>query len=408
MKTLNIAKAALLGIFLNYYCYYVITGSFIPGGTMIFFATACGCVALDIYQQRSVHISREIWCWLLYAVLSLLTTLFITIDSNSIDFIDDILKYVQRLMIIMMVAYICERERSIRFGLQLMAITAVAASVSVLMVTDDIQRKLSISSGADLSANDIGAIMSFGCFSVLFAFGKRSHSSLISAAGKTLGVISCLCVIFLTGSRKSITAVVIMLVLLILLCSRDYLRNFDGRKFLTVLIVGVAAYFFVNRYLLPYANQTNLYTRLFGRGAEAASESDDLRVDLYRWALQEFFSHPLFGMGFNQYVKEYGNYTHSTYAEPLACSGLLGLLYLYPYFSLVKNQLYLIRVNRPGSYARLKQKEILVYLGIFLFVGVGIPYMYKDIPCILLGTFVASQAISFEELRTTGLTSEEY
>ena len=47
MKVLSVAKAALYVIFLHYYCYYTLTGSFIPGGTMIFFAIACVTTVLD-------------------------------------------------------------------------------------------------------------------------------------------------------------------------------------------------------------------------------------------------------------------------------------------------------------------------------------------------------------------------
>lgn len=408
MKMLTIAKAALYGIFLNYYSYYVIVGSFIPMGTIAFLGIAGVCVIADIRRQGSVYISREIWCWIFYAIFSLLSTLLITIESDSLSFISDIVKYVQRLAIIMMIAYICEREKSIRFGLQLMAVTAFASAISVLLTVDDIQRKLSVSTGADLSANDIGAIMSFGCFAILYAWGRRGKSSLTLSALKTIGVIACICVIFLAGSRKSIFAVVVMLVLMIPLCFRDYSRHFDFRQFLTVLLIGVAAYLFVSKYLLPVAEQTNLYQRLFGRGAEAASESDEGRIELYIWAFEDFLENPFFGSGFNQYVKHHGNYTHSTYAEPLACSGLLGLLYLYPYYSFVKKQFHLIRANARGSLARLKQKELLVYLGMCLFVGIGIPYMYKDVPCILLGTFIASQRISFDELKVAGCSSDNY
>lgn len=408
MKILNVAKAALYGIFLNYYCYYTIQGSFLPGGTIIFLAIALLCVGLDILQRRTVHIDREIWCWLVYAVLSLITTAFITADSGSTGFVSDIIKYVQRLLIIMMVAHICKQEGSIRFGLQLMAVTAIACAVSILLVTDDIQAKLSISTEANLSANDVGAIMAFGCFSIIFAWGRRGHSSLVLSALKATGFICCLSVIFLAGSRKSIIAVFIMLALLLLLCVPDYRRNLNLRKFFVVLAVGIVSYLVINKYLLPYAEQTNLYTRLLGRGAEAASQSDEGRMKLYRWAFQEFLAHPFFGMGFNQFSEAHGNYTHSTYAEPLACSGLIGLLYLYPYYSIIKKQLQLIRLSARGSLQRLKQKELLVYLCMALFIAVGIPYMYKDVPCILLGTLIANQAISFRELRATGQASANY
>lgn len=408
MKFLNIAKAALYGIFLNYYCYYVLQGSFIPRGTMLFLLISGGCVGLDILQQGKLQLSKEIWCWIFYAVLSLLTTLLITMGSTDMGFISDIIKYAQRVLIIMMVAYICQRENSIRFGMQLMAVTAIACAVSVLMVTDDIQLKLSIDSGANLSANDVGAIMAFGCFAILYAWGKRGQAKLMLSTFKVAGIIACVCVIFLAGSRKSIIAVWIMLVMMALFCFRDYARNFHFRQFVTVALIAVAAYLFVTATLLPFAEQTNLYQRLFGRGAEAAQESDEGRMQLYVMAFDYFLDRPLFGIGFNQFVTKHGNYTHSTYAEPLACSGLVGLLYLYPYVSILRKQIHLIRVNRRGTYEQLKQKELLVYLCMFLFIGVGIPYMYKDVPCILLGTFVASQNISFRELKETGHTSPEY
>ena len=407
MKLLNVAKAALYGIFLNYYCYYVLVGSFIPYGTVLFFGAACGCVAIDVLQQRYVYIGSEIKCWLAYAIVSVITTAIITIGS-SMDFLGDIAKYVQRVMIIMMVAYICEREGSVKFGLRLMAVTAIAAAISVMSVIGDIQLKLDITTEADLSANDIGSIMAYGCFAVMFAWGKRGKTSLLLSALKVTGFICCVIVIFLAGSRKSIGAVVLMLALMLLLCLRDYAGNTRFKRFTVVLIVGVAAYLIITEYLLQYATQTNLYDRLFGDNAAGAAESDQIRKNYYIWALEHFEEHPLFGIGFNLFKKYHGNYTHSTYAEPLACSGLTGLLYLYPYFSIIRKQIYLIRVSRPGSTARLKQKELFVYLCMILFVAVGIPYMYKDIPCILLGTFVASQAISFRELERTGRTSADY
>lgn len=407
MKMLSVAKAALYGIFLNYYCYYTLRGSFIPSGTVLFLIISGACVAMDVLQQGRIRLGTEVRCWILYTILSFITTALITMDSSSTSFISDLIKYAQRLLIIMMVAYICERDGNIRFGLRLMAVTAVASAVAILLSIDSIQLKLDISTGANLSANDVGAIMSFGCFAVIFAWGRRSRSSLVLSSLKVAGVIACLVVIFLAGSRKSIFAVVVMLGVL-LLCLPDYGIKLNISKLATVAIVGAAAYFFVSENLLPYAEQTNLYTRLFGRGAEAAASSNDGRMSLIYLALEDFAAHPFVGLGFNQYAAHHGNYSHCTYVEPLACSGLIGLLYLYPYYLILKKQLYLIVRNRPGSYARLKQKEIFAYLCMFLFVGIGIPYMYKDVPCILLGTFIASQAISFKELRLQGQSSAEY
>lgn len=407
MKILGVAKAALYGIFLNYYCYYVIKGSFIPMGTVLFLALALMCVGVDVIQQRYIHVGIEVRCWILYVILSLITTAVITMDSGDMGFISDIIKHAQRLLIIMMIAYICERENSVQFGLRLMAVTAIGLAVSVIMVTGDIQLKLDITSGADLSANDTGAIMSFGCFAIWYAWGRRGRASLAMSALKTAGVICCLVVIFLTGSRKSIYAVGIMAVLLFLLCFPDYGRRINFRKFLTVAVVGIATYLVVEAYLLPYAEQTNLYTRLFGRGAEGAAGSDDGRWQLIMYALEDFAEHPLFGLGFAQFTKHHGNYSHCTYVEPLACSGVLGLLYLYPYLSISFKQLYLISYAPKGSSERIRQKEMFIYLCMALFTAVGIPYMYKDAPCILLGTFLAWQTISFREIKTAGYNAAD-
>lgn len=408
MKILNVAKLALYGIFLNYYCYYVLAGSFIPGGTILFLAIALLCVGMDVLNRRYLYVGKEIKCWIAYAVLSFVTTGFITIGSGSSGYVQDIFKFVQRLLIIMMVAYICERENSIRFGLRLMAVTAIACSVSILSVVGDIQQKLNITTGANLSDNDVASIMTYGCFAVFYAFGKRGKTTLLLSGGKVAAAVTMLIVIFLAGSRKSIGGVAIMVVLLLILWVTDYSKHMNPRMAVSVLIIGILTFLVVNKYLLPYMEQTNLYTRMFGRGAESASQSDEGRVELYVLAIQDFFNHPIVGLGFNQFTEAHGNYTHSTYVEPLACSGLIGLLYLYPYYIIVRKQIYLIRKSRPGSLARLKQKEIFVYLCIALFIAVGIPYMYKDIPCLLLGTFIASQTISFRELMATGSTSEDY
>lgn len=408
MKILHVAKAALYGIFLNYYCYYVINGAFIPMGTVLFFGIACFCVGADVLQQGGIQMGREVKSWILYAVLALLTSAIVLMDSSKMDYLSDIAKFVQRLLIIIMVAHICQRENSVRFGLRLMAVTALALAISVLMVTGDIQQKLDITSGADLSANDTGAIMAFGCFAIPFAWGSRGKSSLLLSVLKTAGVICCVIVIFLSGSRKSIYAVLIMVAVLLVLCLPHYSRRLNLRKVLTVAVIGAATYLFISENLLPYAEQTNLYARLMGTGVDAASDSDLIRVNLYVWALEDFFAHPFFGVGFDHFRTLHGNYTHSTYMEPLACSGLIGLLYLYPYYSIIKKQIHLIRRSREDRAACLKQKELFAYLCMMLFVAVGIPYMYKDAPCILLGTFLASQAISYRQLHETGSTSAEY
>ena len=393
---LDIAKLALYGIFLNYYCYFILRGSFIPMGTQIFFAVAVACVVATILGEK-LYIGSEIKCWIAYAILSFLTVFFAV---NTQQALDGLSKYVQRLIIIMMIAYICEHEKSVKFAVRLLAVTAFACAVSCLIMNVDVGKKLQLESGATISTNDIGSIMAFGCFAVLFAFGLKEHKGFIKTIIKIGYIVAAVSVIFIAGSRKSILAIIILFVLIFLFCARDFFKNLSVAWLIVVALLLIIAAFLVYQYLVPMVEDTNLYVRVFGRGTERTAESDEGRIELYKMAMTDFYEHIIFGLGFNNFaVNHNGLYSHSTYVEPLACSGIIGFLYLAPYVMILVKQIKLIRLNRHHIEERIWQKELLAFYISFLFVGIGVPYMYKDIPCIILAMFIASQKITFDKLK---------
>ena len=169
--------------------------------------------------------------------------------------------------------------------------------------------------------------------------------------------------------------------------------------FITLLIIG--AIVFVYYFLLPNVENTDLYQRVFGHKSEKAEASDEARISLYISALNDFRDNILVGIGFNNFKFVHMNYSHSTFVEPLACSGIIGFLYLAPYVMMLVKQIKLIKLNKDNPEERLWQKELLAFYISFLFIGIGIPYLYKDLPCIILAMFVASQKISFEKLEET-------
>lgn len=407
---LDFAKLAIYGIFLNYYCFYILRGSFIPYGTPFFYGVAIACVLATIFQEK-VSISSEIVCWITYTVLSLITAVFAINMETAINGIGE---YIRRLVLIMMIAYICEKEGSVKFAVRVLAVTAFTCAISCLIMNVDVGKKLQLESGANISTNDIGSIMSFGCFAVLFAFGLKEHKGFIKTIIKIGYIVVAVSVIFIAGSRKSILAIIILFVLIFLFCARDFLKNISVAWLIVVTLLLIISAFLVYQYLVPMVEDTNLYVRVFGRGAERTANSDEGRIELYKKAFQQFFNHPLFGLGFDNFkVFNYGAYSHSTYAEPLACSGIIGFLYLAPYVMILVKQIKLIRLYRDNIEERVWQKELLAFYISFLFVGIGIPYIYKDIPCIILAMFIASQKISFDKIEerkavkvSEGVTSE--
>ncbi|MBQ2971221.1 MAG: O-antigen ligase family protein [Ruminococcus sp.] len=397
IRAIDISKLALYGIFLNYYCYYIIRGSFIPMGTYLFTGIAIVGVIVAM-SKEPIKFDFEIKCWFWYFVYSIIT---IVIAQSASYAVEGLIKFFQRLVVIILITLISEYEKSIVFALRLMAITAVSCALATLMSMNDYSQKLSVESGANISTNDIGSIMAFGCFAILFAFGVGNKSKVYKTVIKIAYIIAALAVISIAGSRKSILAIIIMFALMFVFCWNDYFKKMTSLQFVSILIIGTVAIYFVYTYLLPYFEDTNLYVRIFGRGAERTVASDESRLELYKTAMGEFFHHPLFGVGFNNYLYVHGMYTHSTYVEPLACSGIFGLLYLIPYVSMFIKQwkLAFSKEERFISKNRLFQKEMLAFYIAFLFVGIGIPYIYKDIPCIILAMYIAWQRISLGELR---------
>lgn len=391
---LDFAKLAIYGIFLNYYCFYILRGSFIPYGTPIFYGVAVACVLATIFQEK-ISISSEIVCWIIYTVLSLVTAVFAINMQTAINGIGE---YIRRLVLIMMIAYICEKEGSVKFAVRVLAVTAITCALSCLIMNVDVGKKLTLESGASVSTNDIGSIMAFGCFAVLFAFGLKEHSGFIKTIIKVGFIVAAVSVIFIAGSRKSILAIIILFVMVFLLCAKDFFKNLSITWIVIITVLLIVAAVLVYQYLMPMMEDTNLYVRVYGRGAERTANSDESRINLYYQALTDFINNPFFGLGFNGFSVKHKNYTHSTYAEPLACSGIIGFLYLAPYVMMLVKQIKLIRLNKSNLEERIWQKELLAFYISFLFVGIGIPYIYKDIPCIILAMFIASQKISFEKI----------
>lgn len=391
---LSFAKLAILGMFINYYGVLLIRGSFIPYGTPIFFAVAVACTLASLFAEK-VKISSEMVCWILYFILSLMTIIF---AKNAKFATDGLTKFAQRLVIIIIIAYICEKDKSIKFAIRLLAVTAIVCMVCSLLYNTGIDTKLTMESGANISTNDIGSLMAYGCFAVLFAFGLKEHKGFMKTAIKIAYIVGAVSVIFLTGSRKSILAIFIFFGLLFLFCSRDLFKNMSTVQFVFATLLIIGAIVFVYYFLLPNAENTDLYQRVFGRKAEKADASDESRIRLYISALNDFKENILVGIGFNNFKFVHMNYSHSTFVEPLACSGIIGFLYLAPYVMMLVKQIKLIKLNKDNPEERLWQKELLAFYISFLFIGIGIPYLYKDLPCIILAMFVASQKISFDKL----------
>ena len=386
---INIAKLGLYGMFLNYYPFHIMFGHMIPFGTYIFFAMIVIGVLGDASSKHiGIVCEKENRNWIIYLVVSLLTSILAISTSFALS---SLWKYAIRVVLIIAVTYICREERSIMFAIRLLAVTSILSATTAFMQMSGLHGRLKLDSGADISVNDFGSIMSYGCFAVILFFRYNRLKSNFWKMALTLGSTLLLIIeMFIAGSRKSFIAVVILYALLLIFV---WSKNLRIGKVISFLILGAIVVLIANKYLLPNLEETSLYQRMWGYKAEESLLSDDGRMKLYNLALSDFISHPIFGLGFDNFTYEHGNYTHSTYVDPIACSGLFALFYLIPYVTLFIKQWKRASFERKQSKEFLTENEILVFYIMFLFIGVGIPYLYKDIPCIILGMMVAHQYI---------------
>lgn len=397
-KVLDGSKIAIYMLFLNWYVVSVFRGALISGISTILYGIAVLCFLRDlmITQGGRLQFSREEWYWLIYGLLSLLTVVFAQSQSQAISGLVD---YAKRFFLIVCTVYICKQERSIKFPIHLLTIVALGCAIGSLSHVQDITRRLSLTTGVSISINDVGSIMAFGVFAVGLFWHNTNVRAPIEIGTKITAYIVLISTIFISGSRKAFIAIVIYLVLFILLGAGRISSSFDRRRtIISVAAISIAA-IVVIRYLFPMMDETSLYDRLFGDRAEGALSSDESRWELYVLAFKDFLKYPVFGLGYNNYDYVHGNYSHSTYAEPLACSGILSLFYLMPYLFIFMKQIKLLkRWQKYDNRASSIQKGFFAFYIAFIFIGAGIPFLYKDVPCIVLAMLVAWQGLCFEEI----------
>lgn len=172
--------------------------------------------------------------------------------------------------------------------------------------------------------NTLGMMMIAGIFFLTHNRDKLLHWFF----GKMILVLAFLYVIVLSGSKKCLIAGFI----LILFWMLSYIRNeFSTRmrlkRFLSFLVIflgiGAAIIYFVN-----FFSDTPIFTRFVLFFTENGSKS---RLEFYSEAFDIWKQHPIFGAGYFQFMvlNSRGMYSHSTYAEILSCSGIVGCLIFF-------------------------------------------------------------------------------
>ena len=296
---------------------------FLYGGTLLVAIS----IAFYINGRRWSEISlpHGMQWWLVFGVYSTITG--IVVATNRSVLCSSLVTYFAFLFVTACIVIVVKIEGSIHWILkQIVAITVLCALYTIFRGFDYYNGVIVRTMGPHNNPNTLGALMVFGSFSLFYLSKPQIKAMLYDVIFLMLFVY----VVILTGSKKALLAAGILVCIWAWglfkgMRQSERLFNRICAYCLLAICVGGVIYYFATYYI-----NTASFLRM---QTLTTSGSTNTRVGMYREAFDMFKSSPLFGVGYNQFrvLSHYGSYSHATYAELIADTGILGtFIFMYP------------------------------------------------------------------------------
>jgi O-antigen ligase len=317
--------------------------------------------------------SFEISTYLIF-LFYIISVGYIVTVHDKIEFINIILTFMQKSTLFIIIAIWVSITKSIKGISKIIVLNSILAGIISLINGNYVYGRLSLSL-AD-NPNDLAYIMLSGVIALLLIIPEIKFKNSWLAI---LIIIFSNYIIFLTGSRKNLVISVICVFLYILFqrSKLSFIKGLVKYIFIIGIIIVVIG--------IGYSNlvQDSKLTR-------DASESDLVRIQMYNVGLDIFKDHPLFGVGFDGYkaISGMGTYSHSTYMEILANTGLFGfLLYFSIYLSIFIKYIKII-FRMENSEEKVRVYQMLLLFMIISILALAVVHTHSIISNILFGLIV--------------------
>lgn len=373
------------GLIILYYGWFQVVFFQVPNGLFILGSGMIFCIILDtliVKKNPLNYITKEIFLWVIFALTSFLFGILLVQNKESL--FSSLLTFSQFLFLIYGIVYISKRKGTINFFVNIFIIFAVICAFTTVMLGVEVGQGR-ISMGARANPNSVGITMALGVGFIIYKLDfRRFMYSTVSLA--MIGLLTY--ATLLTGSRKSLIAIILILIYWSLFIILNELKSLDVftklKIFFLLTVVSIAFYYII----YPFFKDSVIFSRLL----KLFEAGDETREGMYSEAFKFFQDSPIVGIGFNNYrnLSFFNKYSHSTYAEALACTGIIGvILYFVPYLILLYHYIKLSFLYNVG-YSLMKQSRVM--LGIFvllLFLGVGVIHFYEMTSSIAFGMLIA-------------------
>lgn len=327
---MNMKKACVkFSIFLFLLNLFWYTEAFDSVPLFLYGATALVAISTAYYINgrcwSEICLPHGVKWWIFFGVYSAITGIVVAADRSILT--SSLITYFAFIFVLACIVFFIKGEGNIQWLLrQIVFITFLCALYTIFSGYDYYNGIIVRTMGPKNNPNTLGALMVFGSFSLLYISKIQIKTMLRNVIILALFAY----IIILTGSKKA------MLSLGILICiwvwaffkgmrQSESMFNRICAYILVAICGGAAVYYFMTYYI-----NTASFIRLQSLASDGSTLS---RMGMYEEAFVMFMTNPIFGIGYSQFLvlSSYRMYSHATYSELIACSGIMGtLIFMYP------------------------------------------------------------------------------
>lgn len=394
LYSLGIKFGILLFVFYeSFYTYAVGHSSAIMYGSIfisVFF------VFMDLLERgRKIEIEKQYnfpMALVAYLIYSAITALFVAKDvAYSFDALKMFLGFV---VAVYCVYYVSEKEKNYDWILSSFFGVAFFCAIYLLITGGNVtQDRISLAEGQNV--NSLAITMLCGIFGVV------TDKKFTSDRHFLLKIILCCLFVYAiiqTASRKALISSVIFLLFWLITYFKDTISR--KKNIFTIInyflvIVGLA---FVIYYYFTEFQNTVAFERLNELSGEEQDQGSANRIDMYKMAFEYWLTSPIFGIGYKHFEVYYGTYSHSSYAEILACGGIIGCLIFF--VPIIKNIKILVSriFSKKYSMFFFDYSVLFIMLACELFMGLGQIFIYQfDLLFLLMYIFGSTKILNSKQ-----------
>lgn len=322
----------LLVFYIIYNTALVEIGFFIPRLSIVLLAICVFCVFIEDKYVINLTISKGYYYLFFFAAISSITG--VLFGNNRSLVITQVAFLIRSLILGYLIIRITIYKRNESFIAIALCVSGMILSLYMIVSGGEayVSNRYSISEG--MNVNTLAVLIMFSIWA-LSRICEEKRNLVISLLLMIIGTSLSLYVVMLTASRKGMIGLLFIVLFWLVRCFLPMIKRNSPVISLLAIFAGLALVLYI---LYRYRDAFILRSStLFERMDEFADGDGDwlIRWDMIKDAIQVGITHPIFGVGLNNYrlYSAFGSYSHNTYAEAFACTGIFGTLPLFSSFA---------------------------------------------------------------------------